>query len=462
MLLIDYLFFDVPNRLFINLENTFKNITSEKSDVREPIPEFYFLPEMFKNVNNLEFGKLQNSKNDERKSTVNITRSLYNLDYTDVVRVNDVFLPYWCKNNPYLFITLYRGILENPLIEIGPWIDLIFGVNSNGINAQNNLNLYLRYAYPDVISEEIKASKNESDKDSLAKMAELGMNPIQILFENCRKSISLRTNYKDSITKMINNYQTNYNSIRDINNLTFGYNKQYLKNAQFIEQYFSIKIISKVLNKYIIFTGLLNGEIFIFNKNKFEFEDLNKGKIYQQKDNSRITAINSFNSEFDTSYLYFGTEKGSIIIYKKEFFNDSIEYVNIIHPHTKEIISINSNSNLNMLIDTSYDGYVNLYTIPSLKLVRSIYNDPNNLIIEKVFLSSNPLPCFLTYSNEKELISYSINGKELYHESIDDDIFYPEIQTDDNFIDYLIYESNTESHEIVIRQFPFMGIVKIN
>ena len=261
---------------------------------------------------------------------------------------------------------------------------------------------------------------------------------------------------------MINNYQTNYNSIRDLNNLTFGYNKQYLKKAQFIKDYFSIKIISKVLNKYIIFTGLLNGEIFVFNKNKFEFEDLNKGKIYQQKDNSRITAINSFNSEFDTSYLYFGTEKGSIIIYKKEFLNDSIEYVNIIHPHTKEIISINSNSNLNMLIDSSYDGYVNLYTIPSLKLFSSIYNDPNNLIIEKVFLSSNPLPCFLIYSNEKELISYSINGKDLYHESIDDDILYPEIQTDDNFIDYLIYESNTESHEIVIRQFPFMGIVKIN
>jgi len=293
-------------------------------------------------------------------------------------------------------------------------------------------------------------------------MAELGMNPTQILFENCKKSISIKASeFKKNIIKMINNYQTNYNNIRDLNNLTFGYNKQYLKNAKFINNNLSIKIISKVLDRYIIYTGLLNGKIFIFNKNSFEFEDLNKGNIYQQKDNSRITVINSFNTEFDTSFLYFGTEKGSIIIYKKEFLKDSIEYQNIIHPHTKEIISINSNSNLNMLIDSSYDGYINLYTIPSLKLIRSIYNNPNNIIIENVFLSSTPLPCFLTYSNEKELTCYSINGKELYNEQIVDDFIFPEIQKDDNFIDYLIYESNIETHDIVIRQLPYLGKVEI-
>ena len=114
-----------------------------------------------------------------------------------------------------------------------------------------------------------------------------------------------------------------------------------------------------------------------------------------------------------------------------------------------------------MLIDSSYDGYINLYTIPSLKLIRSIYNNPNNIIIENVFLSSTPLPCFLTYSNEKELTCYSINGKELYNEQIVDDFIFPEIQKDDNFIDYLIYESNIETHDIVIRQLPYLGKVEI-
>ncbi len=69
-------------------------------------------------------------------------------------------------------------------------------------------------------------NKNENDKDSLVKMAELGMNPTQILFENCRKSISIRLNCKESIAKMINTYQTNYDNFRDTINLTFEYNRQ--------------------------------------------------------------------------------------------------------------------------------------------------------------------------------------------------------------------------------------------
>ena len=83
-------------------------------------------------------------------------------------------------------------MLENISVRIAPWIDLIFGINANGINAQNHLNLYLRYAYIDVISQEIKDSKNNIDKDSVIKMAELGVNPIQVLFNsaeiNCDKN----------------------------------------------------------------------------------------------------------------------------------------------------------------------------------------------------------------------------------------------------------------------------------
>ena len=34
--------FDAADRLFINLEKTYKSVTSEKSDIREIIPEFFF------------------------------------------------------------------------------------------------------------------------------------------------------------------------------------------------------------------------------------------------------------------------------------------------------------------------------------------------------------------------------------------------------------------------------------
>ena len=35
---------------------TFRNVTEEMSDVRELIPEFFFLPEMFLNLEKHDFG----------------------------------------------------------------------------------------------------------------------------------------------------------------------------------------------------------------------------------------------------------------------------------------------------------------------------------------------------------------------------------------------------------------------
>jgi hypothetical protein len=41
--------FDIADRLFFSLNETFKNATEELTDVRELVPEFFYLPEMFIN-----------------------------------------------------------------------------------------------------------------------------------------------------------------------------------------------------------------------------------------------------------------------------------------------------------------------------------------------------------------------------------------------------------------------------
>ena len=48
--------FDHPNRLFYSIEETFYNISFQRSDVRELIPEFYYFPEIFLNLNKVNFG----------------------------------------------------------------------------------------------------------------------------------------------------------------------------------------------------------------------------------------------------------------------------------------------------------------------------------------------------------------------------------------------------------------------
>lgn len=64
--------FDLADRLFFSFVDAYKNAVEELSDVRELIPEFYFLPEMFVNLSKYDYGVQQTGQ-----------------------RVNNVELPGW-------------------------------------------------------------------------------------------------------------------------------------------------------------------------------------------------------------------------------------------------------------------------------------------------------------------------------------------------------------------------------
>ena len=105
------------------------------SDVRELIPEFFFLPEMF----------LNNEKHDLGISQPTETRP--------GDRVHNVKLPLWCKNNPYQFIVHHRKALESEPVsrDINHWIDLIFGYKQRGEEAVKNLNTYYYLTYENAL-----------------------------------------------------------------------------------------------------------------------------------------------------------------------------------------------------------------------------------------------------------------------------------------------------------------------
>ena len=58
--------FDKRERQFISIIESWKNCMNENTDVRELIPEFYFLPEMFVNLNKINFW--ENEKISEKKN----------------------------------------------------------------------------------------------------------------------------------------------------------------------------------------------------------------------------------------------------------------------------------------------------------------------------------------------------------------------------------------------------------
>jgi hypothetical protein len=147
--------FDTPRRLFTSIEKSFKNATSASTDVREIIPEFFYFPEIFLNINYLNMGKLDKD---------NI--------------VNDVVTP--CSNNPFEFIYTMKNVLENEKVSynINNWIDLIFGYKQNGKNAEKYYNI-LR----DVCSKFNPEKDCEDEKEleqKINEICEMGINPIQL------------------------------------------------------------------------------------------------------------------------------------------------------------------------------------------------------------------------------------------------------------------------------------------
>lgn len=154
--------------MFLSIDNSFYCSTTQKGDVREIIPEFFFLPEIFYNLNNINFGERVFSNNER---TV----------------VSDVALPIWSENNGYKFVTKLKEVLESQEVslKISDWLDLIFGYKQRGKEAEESCNIFLPSAYG--IDMNLEEMEQDARSTSLT-MVEIGLVPNQI----CNKKIISR------------------------------------------------------------------------------------------------------------------------------------------------------------------------------------------------------------------------------------------------------------------------------
>ena len=91
---------------------------------------------------------------------------------TPEIVLNDVILPSWSENNIGIFTAKMRNFMENNSKDINKWIDLIFGLNQKGANAESNNNLFMSYSYERMVKIEevkdfLKDLDNEKTKDML-------------------------------------------------------------------------------------------------------------------------------------------------------------------------------------------------------------------------------------------------------------------------------------------------------
>ena len=120
--------FDYADRMFCSMEEAWKSASAgSMSDVRELIPEFFFLPEFLSNLNGYNFGVRSNGQ-----------------------KTDNVVLPPWAKGDPHIFIAKHREALESPYVSkhLHQWIDLVFGFKQRGEAAVEAVNVFHYLSYP--------------------------------------------------------------------------------------------------------------------------------------------------------------------------------------------------------------------------------------------------------------------------------------------------------------------------
>ena len=461
--------FDDPNRLFISVKQSFYNSITQKTDVRELIPEFFYLPEMFRNINKLNMGKLETGE-----------------------EVNNVKTP--CNDNPYDFIMTMKSVLESNKLSytIQNWVDLIFGYKARGKDAESANNIFTEASYQECID-----ITKVNNKESYLRMVEFGLIPTQIMNKECSKrekkhNIKKGKEVTDS-TCDLTYYDVKLMNENDsikvtpglsvLNIVSFSQDKiiillnnnlviekkitystfekfYYYENSTIIHLYKYTNRMSEFYSSDIlnskVFKFIQKGKILIiggFYDGKVQIVSLDqKSKPLQIIPFNDYLPIVSVSVDEKEEYAFFGNSIGNIRVLKLDKDPKNFQFYQTITDHMSAISYIDCNSELNLWASGSIDGYINIYTLPLSKLVRSLKVPTSKL--DYVFLSASPLPSIIAITDEKnisEIFVYSINGKLLLRQKEPEYLTNPIIIKDLNSNNYLGYILNDS---IIIRSIP--------
>ena len=149
--------FDHSDRLFHSIPATWHGVTSNAADVKELIPEFFYLPEMFLNLSNIDFGTKQHGE-----------------------KIGDVILPPWAKD-AHDFVRIHRAALESEYVSLNlhHWIDLIFGFKQQGRAAVDASNVFFHLTYEGGV--DIERIEDPTVREAtIAQIEHFGQTPSQL------------------------------------------------------------------------------------------------------------------------------------------------------------------------------------------------------------------------------------------------------------------------------------------
>lgn len=149
--------FDHPDRQFHSIWQSWQNVLTDFSDVKELTPEFFYLPEFLTNSSSFDLGIMQSGH-----------------------KVDDVMLPPWASSAEE-FIRIQREALESDYVSqnLHHWIDLIFGYKQRGPAAVASHNLFYFLTYEGAV--DLESIKNDVEREAVeVQIANFGQTPSQL------------------------------------------------------------------------------------------------------------------------------------------------------------------------------------------------------------------------------------------------------------------------------------------
>ena len=358
--------------------------------------------------------------------------------------LSESILPMWCNKQKYIFSLEIRKYLERSN-TMHKWVEFIYGKNNDNNthrhhhHKQRSFSFDVEHTNENIITSLQACSClenifvfNESNLDQRSIMeCNYLSNKGNITSFYVKKKALIQTNGTSLLYLSYNTYTNNFEAITNTYKLiTFKakikdsivtvFDEKLIKIPNKADEIFfnghnsniNTNYIGKkqsiIINKYFILSGFWDKSLLVL-----KISDSNKSFTIKNKyDNSPITYVDK--DKYNTM-IFLATYKGSLLVYKVTKTQSNIKFDFHLgrHDHNTQITSLLVNNTLQVIVTSSSDSTVNIYSYPLIKHINTIKCE-SNFSISNVIISSCPLPVIVIYSyDQKRFIVYTINGTKL-------------------------------------------------
>ncbi|KAG1351442.1 hypothetical protein G6F62_002976 [Rhizopus arrhizus] len=405
--------FDHADRLFDSIGKAWDS-ASEKNmgDVRELIPEFFYLPEFLTNVNKFNFGVKQGSGE----------------------AIDSVVLPPWAHGDPKIFIQKHREALESDYVSanLHHWIDLVFGFKQQGQAAIDSLNVFHYVSYEGAVD-------LDTITDIVEKTATIGMinnfgqTPRQLfrkphLSRNTPVSDPISLGYyvfQDHLDKLIQ-------SVAPLRDIKQQIEKIGLYNEKLGVTYCQQLLVPSDGSRYIEWG---------FSDSSLRLYSTETGKLLNVFESMHVGCISTAYFT-DSSTLITGGTDGLVCIWKVKYQKSvSFTLSECLKGHTDVVTTITASRSYSVIVTGSEDKTAIIWDLSTKKYIQSLRGHENK--VEHISVNDNSGDIMTCSAHTVRI--WTING-DLYmtksacpsSESILSCIFYEQKLTEWNTRDLII------------------------